>query len=114
MYIVYISMNKLVIFIATLGPLIASANEQHVFNEGDNWVLEARSNRLSSDSKVLYHIPSDASLGMWYKTLLSDDNLLLLASKTQLSPSLNTCCSLADAISGPRVAMKITNLFILI
>jgi len=53
-------MNKLVIFIATLGPLIASANEQHVFNEGDNWVLEARSNRLSSDSKVLYHIPSDA------------------------------------------------------
>ena len=53
-------MNKLVIFIATLSPLIASANEQHVFNEGDNWVLEARSNRLSSDSKVLYHILSDA------------------------------------------------------
>jgi len=53
-------MNKLVIFLATLSPLITSANEQHVFNEGDNWVLEARSNRLSSDSKVLYHILNDA------------------------------------------------------
>ena len=28
--------------------------------EGDIWVLEARSNRLSSDSKVLYHMPNDA------------------------------------------------------
>lgn len=27
---------------------------------GDIWVLEARSNRLSSDSKVLYHMPNDA------------------------------------------------------
>ena len=28
--------------------------------EGDIWVLEARSNRLSSDSKVLYHMAHDA------------------------------------------------------
>ena len=28
--------------------------------EGDIWVLEARSNRLSSDGKVLYHMPNDA------------------------------------------------------
>ena len=53
-------MKKLVILMATLGPFIASASEQHEFNIGDNWILEARSNRLSSDSKVLYHIPSDA------------------------------------------------------
>ena len=53
-------MNKLVIFIATLAPLIASGNEQDFFNNGDNWVLDAKSNRLSSDSKVLYHIPSNA------------------------------------------------------
>tara|TARA_B100001939_G_scaffold280224_1_gene248887 strand:- start:182 stop:577 length:396 start_codon:yes stop_codon:yes gene_type:complete len=53
-------MKKLVILMATLSPFIASASEQHEFNIGDNWVLEARSNRLSSDSKVLYHIPSDA------------------------------------------------------
>ena len=53
-------MKRLVIFIITLAPLIASASEQDLINKGDNWVLEARSNRLSSDSKVLYHIPSDA------------------------------------------------------
>ena len=53
-------MNKLVIFIATLAPLIASGNDQDFLNNGDNWVLDAKSNRLSSDSKVLYHIPSNA------------------------------------------------------
>ena len=53
-------MKRLVIFIITLAPLIASASEQDLINKGDNWVLEARSNRLSSDSKVLYYIPSDA------------------------------------------------------
>ena len=31
-----------------------------ILKEGDIWVLEARSNRLSSDSKVLYHMPNDA------------------------------------------------------
>jgi len=32
----------------------------HTLNEGDIWVLDAQSNRLSSDGKVLYHMPNDA------------------------------------------------------
>ena len=32
----------------------------HSLKEGDIWVLEAQSNRLSSDGKVLYHMPNDA------------------------------------------------------
>ena len=54
-------MKKLSIFlIFTVCISDASAEIENIFNEGDHWVLEARSNRLSSDSKVLYYMPSDA------------------------------------------------------
>ena len=53
-------MKKLLILIALINISDISASKEIVFNKGDQWVLEARSNRLSSDSKVLYHIPSDA------------------------------------------------------
>ena len=53
-------MKKLLILIALINISDISASKEIVFNKGDQWVLEARSNRLSSDSKVLYHMPSDA------------------------------------------------------
>jgi len=35
-------------------------SQENLINEGEIWILDTRSNRLSSDSKVLYHMPSDA------------------------------------------------------
>ena len=53
-------MKKLLIFIALINISDTAASEEIFFKKGDQWVLEARSNRLSSDSKVLYHMPNDA------------------------------------------------------
>ena len=54
-------MKKLGIFLTFIVCISdISAKNENIFNAGDHWVLEARSNRLSSDSKVLYYMPSDA------------------------------------------------------
>jgi hypothetical protein len=53
-------MKKLSIFLVLICISDVSANIESIINKGDNWVLESRSNRLSSDSKVLYYMPSDA------------------------------------------------------
>ena len=39
---------------------VLANNNNQAFNKGDNWILDSRSNRLSADAKVLYHMPSDA------------------------------------------------------
>jgi len=53
-------MKKLRVFLVLICISDVSANIESIINKGDNWVLESRSNRLSSDSKVLYYMPSDA------------------------------------------------------
>lgn len=53
-------MKVLYILALLLYSFDTSANDGILFNQGDNWVLDARSNRLSADAKVLYHMPNDA------------------------------------------------------
>ena len=53
-------MKKLIIFLAFTCIPNVLGNDDSFFDEGDFWVLEANSNKLSSDSKVLYYMPSDA------------------------------------------------------
>ena len=53
-------MRLLIIFGLIFNINNVFGNQENLINEGDIWTLDSRSNRLSSDSKVLYHMPSDA------------------------------------------------------
>ena len=53
-------MKALIIFSLIFNINNLFSNQEYLINKGDIWVLDSRSNRLSSDSKVLYYMPNDA------------------------------------------------------
>jgi hypothetical protein len=53
-------MKALIIFSLIFNINNLFSNQEYLINKGDIWVLDSRSNRLSSDSKVLYYMQNDA------------------------------------------------------